>query len=38
MDQLLLAKNILHHRQQSEITQEHLAHILGVTKAAVSKW
>jgi len=38
MEQLLIAKNILQHRQQAEVTQEQLAHILGVTKAAVSKW
>ena len=38
MDQLLIAKNILLHRQQLKITQEQLANMLGVTKAAVSKW
>ncbi|WP_455661601.1 helix-turn-helix domain-containing protein [Pradoshia sp.] len=38
MTGLNLSDNIIHLRRKKGITQEALAHFIGVTKASVSKW
>ncbi len=38
MKQVKLAENLVFLRHKQGVTQEEIAHFLGVTKASVSKW